>query len=336
MSDASEKTFEATPRHLSKARREGNIARSTELAANCSFAVGGLAVIGAVPLLASAATLALTQSTSFTPSMMPLSIVAIALIPICCASLAGVIANLAQNGGLIFVPVAPKIERLNPIEGARRILSRETAGHSLRAVFAFICATLVVVPTLTACASEVIRSATLIAIVQDVWSATKSAAVAIGVVGLIFSLTEYGAARSAWLRRLRMSFEERKRESKEEEGDALARGRRRSLHRALLRGGLGRVKEASFVVVNPTHIAVALAYRPPRIPVPEVLATACDAVAVHVRELAALYRIPIVENAELARALYRDARAGAAIPHAHYLAVAEVVAALIRTEEIAH
>jgi flagellar biosynthesis protein FlhB len=134
------------------------------------------------------------------------------------------------------------------------------------------------------------------------------------------------------MRKLRMSFDERRREAKEQEGDPVTRGRRRSLHRALLRGSLARVSDAAFVVANPTHVAVALEYRPPDVPVPCVLVRAADAAAVRVRELAAERGIPVVENVALARALYRDARAGEAIPHAHYVAVAEVVAALARAK----
>jgi flagellar biosynthetic protein FlhB len=156
--------------------------------------------------------------------------------------------------------------------------------------------------------------------------------VAAVTVGLFFSLAEYGAARGVWLRKLRMSFEERKREAKEEEGDAVVRGRRRAMHRALLRSGLRRIKEAAFVVANPAHVAVALEYRPPEVPVPRLLMRAADEMALRVRELARSFRIPIVENVALARALYRDGRTGEPIPHAHYVAVAEVVAALSRSE----
>ena len=130
------------------------------------------------------------------------------------------------------------------------------------------------------------RSADLVQTADFVWLVAQHCALAIGAVGLIFAVAEYAVARSAWLRRLRMSFEERKRELKEEEGDALARGRRRSLHRALLKGGIGRVADAAFVVVNPTQLAVALAYRPPCIPVPEVLVRASDAAAARVRAIA--------------------------------------------------
>jgi flagellar biosynthesis protein FlhB len=153
-------------------------------------------------------------------------------------------------------------------------------------------------------------------------------------VGLVFSIAEYGAARNAWLRRLRMSFDERKREVKEEEGDVVARGRRRALHRALVRSGLQRLKDAAFIVANPTHVAVALEYRPPEVAVPRVIVRAADAMALRVREAARGLRIPVIENVALARELYRDGRTGQPIPQAHYVAVAEVVAALMRSSLI--
>ena len=334
MSDGAEKTFEATPRRIAKAKREGNVARASELAANVSFAAAGLAIVASAMRFGSIAADAIVRSQSFAPTASSALVLTVALVPIGAASIAGTIASVTQSG-LTLVPITAKIERLNPIEGMRRILSRETVSHSLRAAFAFLSAALAMTPALTAAAAAMIRSPDLSQTVDEVWSAAQRVAFAGGAVGLIFSLAEFGAARTSWLRKLRMSFEERKREVKEEEGDAVARGRRRSLHRALLRGGLARVKEAAFVVVNPTHVAVALAYRPPRIPVPEVLVRARDEAAARVRELAAIHRVPILEDAALARALYRDGRPGEPIAPAHYVAVAEVVAALMRAHEIA-
>ncbi|HYL26367.1 MAG TPA: EscU/YscU/HrcU family type III secretion system export apparatus switch protein, partial [Candidatus Nitrosotalea sp.] len=92
-------------------------------------------------------------------------------------------------------------------------------------------------------------------------------------------------------------------------------------------------KDAAFVIVNPSHIAVGLEYAPPRVAVPRVLVRAADEAAMRVRAIAASRRIPLVENALLARALYRDCRTGEAIPQRHYVAVAEVVAALLRVEK---
>jgi flagellar biosynthesis protein FlhB len=332
--DDAEKAFEATPHRIAKAKREGNVARSSELAANVSFAASCFAILSVAPLFGSVAANELVRAQSFAPASSCMLVAAVALIPIGAASIAGTVAIIAQSGGLALIPVTAKIERLNPIEGMRRIVSRETLSHSLRASLAFLSATLAMSPALTAGAAAMVRSADLSQTVDEAWSAAQHVAFAAGATGLLFSVAEFGAARSSWLRKLRMSFEERKREVKEEEGDALARGRRRSLHRALLRGGLTRIKEASFVVVNPTRLAVALAYRPPRIPVPEVLVRVRDEAAARARELAAIYGIPIVENVALARALYREGRPGEPIPQAHYVAVAEVVAALIRGDEI--
>jgi flagellar biosynthesis protein FlhB len=335
VSDASEKTFEATPRRLARAKRQGNVARSGELAANCSFGAAGFAVAAIAKLFAATASDALWRAASMRPLASCGPIVAIAVIPICFAVLAGAIVSVVQMGGLVLAPIVVKTERLNPVEGVRRILSRETVGHSLRAALAFACASFAMCPVLIACASEMMRSPPFRQAAEQAWSAAQQAAIAAGTVGLLFSVAEFGAARSAWLRKLRMSFEDRKREHKEEEGDAIARGRRRSLHRALLRGGMGRIEEAAFVVANPTHVAVALAYSPPHVAIPEVVVRAADEAALRVREMAARYRIPIVHNVWLARALYRDARSGEPIPHAHYVAVAEVVAALMRSNELA-
>jgi flagellar biosynthetic protein FlhB len=154
-------------------------------------------------------------------------------------------------------------------------------------------------------------------------------------VGLVFAVAEYGAVRRSWLRKLRMSFDEFKREIKEQDGDPMTRSRRKSLHRSLLRGSLKRVRDAAFVVVNPTHVAVALEYRPPSVTVPVVLVRAADAVALQVRDLARERGIPIVENPPLARALFSGVAAGAPISPEHYAAVAEVVIALHRSGALA-
>jgi flagellar biosynthesis protein FlhB len=331
VSDVSEKPFEATPHRIAKAKREGNVARSSEFAANLSFAAGGLSVVAIAPVLGTIAGTSLAAGHSTTNSVtMAALIVSTALIPIGAAALAGSFGSFMQSGGLTLVDVLPKLERLNPVEGIKRILSRETLTHSLRASLAFACAVAAMAPVVAWSATALLRTATLSGAAAVTWIAAREVAAAAFGVGLAFAVAEYGAARSAWLRKLRMSFEERKREAKEEEGDATARGRRRALHRSLLRRGFSRLKDAAFVVANPMHVAVALEYRPPQVPVPRVLVRAADAYAMAVRRIAAEHRIPIVENVALARALYRDARAGEQIPQLHYVAVAEVVAALLR------
>jgi flagellar biosynthesis protein FlhB len=325
-----EKPFEATPRRIARAKREGNVARAGELAANCGFAAAALCVSAGTPAFAALAAAALIRSMRGPAPALCAGIVAAALLCLVCAATGGTIAQLLAQDGFTFVAPAWKFERLDPLGGLKRIASRETLAHSLRSTVAFCCAVAAMTPMFEAGIVGTAAARTTNGIVAQAWSDARHAAFVACAVGVVFSLAEFGAARKAWLQKLRMSFEERKRELKDEEGDASARGRRRTLHRDLLRGGMHRVREASFVVVNPTHIAVAMAYRPPRIAVPEVLVVATDAIALRVRATARRGNIPIVENAELARALYRDARAGRSIPHTLYVAVADVVAALMR------
>jgi flagellar biosynthesis protein FlhB len=262
-------------------------------------------------------------------------VVAVALLPVGAAAAAGAVANVLQNGGICFVGVAAKLERLDPVGGLKRILSRDTIAHSARATAAFASAAAGIAAILTWSIVALLQARGLGGTASTAWIAAREVAAAAAAVGFGFSLAEYGAARAAWLRKLRMSFDERKREAREEEGDATARGHRRALHRALLRSGIGRVKNAAFVVANPTHVAIALEYRPPDVPIPRVLARAADEAALRVRRLAERRGIPVVENAGLARELYRDARLGEFVPRAHYVAVAEVVATLLRLKEIA-
>jgi len=336
MSDVSEKPFEATPHRIAKAKREGHVVRSSEFAANLSFAAGGLSVVAIAPVLGGIASASLAQRDFARPVDSPrgeigsMLILAAALVPIGAAALAGCFASFVQSGGLTVVGVAPKLERLNPVEGIKRLLSGETLAHSLRASLAFACAIAAMAPVVAWGCTALLRSSTLGGVAAVTWIAAREVAAAALGVGLFFAIAEYGAARNAWLGKLRMSFEERKREAKEEEGDATARGRRRALHRSLLRSGFSRLKDAAFIVANPIHVAVALEYRPPKVPVPRVLVRAADAAAIRVRAIAERCCIPIVENVALARALYRDGRTGEAIPHLHYVAVAEVVAALLR------
>jgi flagellar biosynthesis protein FlhB len=187
-------------------------------------------------------------------------------------------------------------------------------------------------PAIVAAAARVAAAGTPEAAAVTAWQAARHVTFAACATGMLFALAEFAAARNAWLRKLRMSADDRKREAKEQDGDPFARGRRRAMHRSLMHGALAEVKKASFVVANPTHVAVALEYRPPAVPVPRVLVRAADEMAARVRAMAVECGVPVIENVALARALYRDARAGEPIAHAHYVAVAEVVAALARSK----
>ncbi|HTU82243.1 MAG TPA: EscU/YscU/HrcU family type III secretion system export apparatus switch protein [Candidatus Acidoferrales bacterium] len=330
MSDA-EKPFEATPARIAKAKREGNVARSGELSANAAFAaaIGGCIAV-AVPLGTAAQRAIAGAATGAVPAGAVVTVLTDGLVPLAAAAVAGALTGVAQSGGAAVAP-SVKLQRLSPLEGLKRTLSRETAAHSLRGSLAFAIAAAAMLPPAFGTLTALLRAEMPSAAAAAVWAGSQRAAMAACAVGAAFAVAEHAAARRSWLRKLRMSFEERKREVKEQEGDPFARGRRRALARSLLRGSLGNVRKAAFVVANPTHVAVALEYDPPQVPVPRVVVRAAEAAALRVRAVAAAHGVPVVENVLLARALYDTGAIGQPIPHALYVAVAEIVAALLRS-----
>lgn len=326
------KDFAPTPSRLAQARREGNVARSQEFGANLAFIVAIAALGGIAAPFGALARSTIADAARGTISGTSLFIMLLlALAPMAAAACAGACASLLQTGGLLVVAPSIKLSRLSPVEGFKRMFSREAVAHGVRALLAFALATAAVSVSVREIFAVATGSAGVGATAQSAWNGAVRSAAIVGAIGLLFGGFEYGIARHAWLRKLRMSLEELKRDIKEHDGDPAQRGRRKSLHRAMIRGALAKVDEASFVVVNPTHVAVALEYRPPQVAVPRVLVRAADEMALRVRERAGERKIPVIENIPLARALFADARVGDPIPADHFVAVAEIVAALVRS-----
>lgn len=324
-----EKPFEATQSRLERASREGDVARSQELGNVAAFA-GALVATALVvnPLRDSALAMLRAAVSGRSDAAAAAYVVTLMLFPAASAAIAAAICGIVQSGGIRPVPVTVKFERLAPAENLKRMFSHEAALTAARASVAFICAGCAIGPTFAAIYAAAVHAAATAGVMHAAWTgALRCAAVACGI-GACFALVDYGLQMSCRRKRLRMSFEEMKRDQKEHDGDPLARSRRRSLHRQIARGSLRRVKDAAFVVTNPTHIAIALEYRPPEVSVPRVLVRAADESAARVRELAAAYSVPLVENVALARRLYESAEPGEYIPQETYVAVAEIVAAL--------
>ena len=329
---AEEKPFEPTQSRLEKAKHEGDVARSQELGNVAAFAAGLIAMaLVIIPLACAAQAMVRSSASGHVSFVAAESAAALMLVPVAAASCAALAVHVLQSGGLRWVAVRWKPERLSPFENLKRIFSRESLVTAARATVAFVCAGVAIVPAFAGIYAAAFQGVNLAGIAGAAWSGALRAAGAACVVGAVFAGADYGLQFARWRTRLRMSHDELKRDQREQDGDPHARGRRRELHRQLSLGSLRKVKDAAFVVTNPTHIAVALAYRPPAVSVPRVLVRAADETALRVRELAALHRIPLIENVALARALYATSRAGEFIPHETYVAAAEVVAALIKT-----
>jgi flagellar biosynthetic protein FlhB len=210
------------------------------------------------------------------------------------------------------------------------MLGGEALVGVVRAALAFTAALLAMLPL----AADVVGAGTAVrapgAAASLVASVALRACCAALAAGAVFALADFALARRRWLRGLKMSFDELKRDAKENDGDPRTRARRKSAHRAVVRGAIGRTREASFVVINPAHVAVAIRYAPPAVPVPEIVVRALDDAALRVKALAREHRIPIVEDVALARLLFAQGESGRAIPPETYVAVAQVIASLAR------
>jgi flagellar biosynthesis protein FlhB len=147
----------------------------------------------------------------------------------------------------------------------------------------------------------------------------------------VLAAAEWGISRWRFRRKLRMTKEEAKREWKEDEGDPAIRGQRKRRHRDLVRNrARAEVPRADALVVNPTHVAVAIRYRRDEGRAPRVTAKGKGALAEYMRELARENAVPIVQDIPLARLLYRKVRVGREIPAQTYKAVAAVLAFVYR------
>jgi flagellar biosynthesis protein FlhB len=329
-----EKRFEATAQRRDKAMRDGNVARSVELGGIVAFGAATLALCAALPLVVASA-LDAVRSASADPGLAAaapaLALLALgALVPAVGAALGAVVAGLAQAGGLRMRGVKLDLAKLAPGAGLKRMFGADALVGLARAAIALLVALGAMLPL----ARDVLGAAAAIAspsagamLVRD--AALRACLVALAAGGA-FALADYALAKRRWLASLRMSFDELKRESKENEGDPHAKARRKHLHRSLLRGAIARTREASFVVVNPTHVAVALKYAPPVVPVPEILVRAAGDAALRVKTLAREHAIPIVENVPLARLLFAAGEPGRAIPPDTFVAVAQIIASLTR------
>ena len=329
---AEEKPHDATPSKLSKARKEGNVAKSNELNSAFSFAAGAFTALAITPSFVPLTNdwirnAAMGRPFSFRPMIYMIGLM---LIPMFAAAVSSAALNLLQTQGPISKPIKFDLKKLSPAEGFKKIFSKEGVVNAVRALICFAIAVVALKDTVTEVFARGLLSPSVEHLTIVVQASIIHIITTVFLLGLAFSGVDFFLTRQRWKKQLKMSNEEIKRDYKESNGDPQIKGKRKQFHRQLLRGAPAQVKDASVVVTNPTHFAVALLYDPPRIPVPRVLCRAADEMAFEVRRLADLHGVPMVENVPLARELFARGRAGREIPEDTFVAVAEIVAALLK------
>jgi len=327
-----DKSFDATPGRIARAKREGDAPRSHDLTVAVSFGGAALATSATLGTLGSAARAALVEAASGRArSPGPYVVIGCTVAAIAVsATVLAVATMVVQAGGIAIRAPGVKPQKLDPVAGLKRMFGRDAAFAAVKAFVIALVVMVAIVPAVAAAFGALEAASSPESLAAFALGAVRRAVASAIAVALAFACADVVVERKKWLRRLRMSFDDVKRDHKQSEGDPLLRGRRRRAHRDLVRGALGRVREAAFVVANPTHVAIALAYAPPAIAVPRVLVRAVDAGALEVRRLAREAHVPIVENVALARGLLASTDVGDPIPPDAYGAVAAIVASLLR------
>ncbi|WP_198972919.1 EscU/YscU/HrcU family type III secretion system export apparatus switch protein, partial [Xylophilus sp. ASV27] len=230
-------------------------------------------------------------------------------------------------------PVMPDFNRLNPLSGLGRLFSKEQFANVaklclLTGVLAFVSWSYVR-SSVQRVASLVLQPSTLA--LQDLGNWLVSGVALLLLVVFTAAVVDVPLQAFFHRSRLKMSHEEVKQEHKNSEGSPEVKGKIRQRQReASQRRSIANVPKADFVLMNPTHYAVALKYDEKTMGAPQVIAKGADLLAMRIREVAKSHDVPVLQSPMLARALYAHAELDQPIPSALYAAVAQVLAYVYR------
>ncbi|QDU49739.1 flagellar biosynthesis protein FlhB [Gimesia panareensis] len=341
--DTGEKTEQPTDRRRNEAREKGNIAKSTDLnAAGMMLATAGVLYFFAVSLSHDMKNLMEATLTSpvwlrvDTPLIMERlqSIIKLFLqgsaMTMLILFIAAVCLNIVQVGFMMTPDVLQiKWERLNPIEGAKRILSIRglvklgvSLGKITLLVLIAVWFSYLVFPSFVA-----LMGAAPETIMRDIFNSSIELGILLALALIILGGLDYAFQKWKHEKDLMMSKQEIREEMKSMDGDPLIRQRRREAHRKLaLSQELSQVATADVVVTNPTHISIAIKYDPESMPAPIVVAKGAGEIALQIRKIANEHGIPIIERKPLARQMYREVKTGQEIPFELYEVFVEIMA----------
>ena len=343
MADAQDRHLPASERRLRKARADGQVPRSRDLAHFMVVALGGALLVAAAPLLTGwmrqilesglrfdAA--ALAQPDVLTRRLTDLGLAG--LLPVVgfgAAAVALALAAAMASGGWNFTlqPLLPNFSKLDPLSGMGRMFSPAHLGDTGKACLLATLLGGVGAFWLRAHLSDFHDSLAL-----PLHTALAHTAMAmrdgLGLLLLLlalFAAVDLPLQRHLWRARLKMSGQEAKQEHRDAEGNVEVKGKIKARMREMSRRRmLAAVPKADLVVMNPSHYAVALKYDEGAMAAPRVVAKGADLLALKIRDLAQAAKVPVLHAPPLARALYAHTELDQEIPARLFSAVAQVLA----------
>lgn len=338
-----EKTEKATPKKVQDSRKKGQVARSQELPAALilTFCFASFVMLGGhykqhflvlfEHLFENWILMELTPGNlgDFFGSI--LLEIGLLLAPIfAIVVIVGVVGNLVQFGFLLATePLQPKLNKLNPIEGFKRIFSIRSIVEFLKSLLKVIIVAVVVYSIISSEWTTIMGLSLqpISAVFAYAASLVTRLGITIGAILIVLAFLDFLYQKYEHAKSLRMSKQDIKDEHKKSEGDPLIK---RKIREKQLRMAISRMMQeipnADVVITNPTHFAVALKYDSTNMEAPKVVAKGMDHLALKIREVAKEHGVVTMENKPLARALYSQTEIGDSIPADLFQAVAEILA----------
>lgn len=340
MAESAEKTEKPTAKRLKQARKDGNIARSQDIGAWVSVLVASFLVEHTVHAMMANGRQMLISGQAMTKNPDPEKAMALlglglkagagAVLPLALGLMvAGVSASVLQGGFHVSTgKLKPKAERLNPFKGLKRMFGMQAGWELLKSLLKSSVVGLLVWKAIHGLMPTLIASGhlPLDVVVGTVANGALSMIRVAAIAALGLAAADYGVQWRRVRKQLMMSRKDVQDEYKQSEGDPHMKGQIRARAMALSRNRMmASVGDADVLLVNPTHVAVALKYDAAR-GAPRVVAKGAGVVAARLRELATEHRVPMVEDVPLARSLHKACEVGQEIPPEMYTAVARILA----------
>jgi len=338
-----EKTEDPSSRKLEKAREEGQVPRSRELTTTAILLISGIGLYSFAGFMGTRIVgilrenFTISRDRIFDPSAMLSHLSAalvdglMSIIPLVALLVIASILGPIALGGWLYSPQAmlPKGDRMNPIAGLKRMFSTKSLLELLKAlakVLLILGATVLVLKFYAQPMFRLGDEGVNQSIIHSLKISVQSLIILASVTILIAAI-DVPIQLWEFTKKMRMSRQDLKDESKDTDGKPEVKGRIRQLQREIAqRRMMSKVPEADVIITNPTHYAVALKYQPELMDTPILLAKGGDLMALKIREIAAAHNIDIIESAPLARAIFHTTDEDSEIPSGLYLAVAQILA----------
>ena len=346
-SSSQDRNQPASDRKLKKARDDGQVARSRDLGHLAILGTGAVSIIGLAPFMFDKLQYLLGHQLTFDATFLTQPDIALSrLNEMVSAGLVGcaifgmiimavsMLSSVATGGWVMSMkPITPDFSRVNPLSGLGRMFTKDKLTEVVK--MTFIAATIISLATvylnsgIQSLAALVLQpSSSAIAFLSD-W--LKVGLGLLLLVILIVAVIDVPLQGFLHKSKMKMSHQEVKQEHKESDGNPQMMGKMRQRQRDIAQGNsIGAVPKADFILMNPTHFAVAIKYDEKTMRAPQVISKGADLLAFKIRDIAKKNAIPVLQSPMLARALYANAEIDQDIPTSLYTAVAQVLAYIYR------